>query len=334
MGHEQGRDRVKVCALPPCRLVPPRPITLLAPLLPPCCLAAWLAGVMVLTSNRAPHELPRHGLHEVRGGCTGRACVRACTPVRDTVLDQLPAQSAPIHLPAHAHLPCALPACCAGHVLPLCGRPGCHVRRGARGQQGLPGAAAGAGPAARCHAPGRRATGWARAARRRPRPAAVGAAGQCAAAAGPRVLQPAGAAQQRAHAPRVARGHAGGCAGARGGACGVWEVAAGARRGWGGAALSLEPGLPGAPRSCTQLLLLPQHTCEQRSCTRAPQVHEAALGAARFQFRELCAALTGPTDFIALATTYHTVVIGDVPRMSMQVGVARASRLWAARRTT
>jgi len=45
-------------------------------------------------------------------------------------------------------------------------------------------------------------------------------------------------------------------------------------------------------------------------------------GAASFHFSELCAAVTGPADFTALAQHYHTLFITGVPAMSMQVGCA------------
>eukprot|EP00983_Pelagomonas_calceolata_P074450 1152565-Pelagomonas_calceolata.AAC.5 len=45
----------------------------------------------------------------------------------------------------------------------------------------------------------------------------------------------------------------------------------------------------------------------------------ALAGAAYFHFAELCAAVTGPADFTALAQHYHTLFIHGVPAMSMQM---------------
>jgi hypothetical protein len=42
-------------------------------------------------------------------------------------------------------------------------------------------------------------------------------------------------------------------------------------------------------------------------------------GVARFAFPELCAQPVGAADYIALCQRYHTVVITDVPQMSMRI---------------
>jgi predicted ATPase len=42
-------------------------------------------------------------------------------------------------------------------------------------------------------------------------------------------------------------------------------------------------------------------------------------GIARFAFPELCAQPVGAADYIALCQRYHTVVITDVPQMSMRI---------------
>ena len=42
-------------------------------------------------------------------------------------------------------------------------------------------------------------------------------------------------------------------------------------------------------------------------------------GAAWFSFEELCARPLGPTDYVAVASHFHTVFISDVPAMSMRV---------------
>ncbi len=42
----------------------------------------------------------------------------------------------------------------------------------------------------------------------------------------------------------------------------------------------------------------------------------AAEGVARFEFDALCAAALGPGDYLALATTYHTLIVDDIPRLS------------------
>jgi cell division protein ZapE len=45
-------------------------------------------------------------------------------------------------------------------------------------------------------------------------------------------------------------------------------------------------------------------------------VREQARGAARFTFDDLCIQPLGPQDFLAIADTFHAVVVKDVPRLS------------------
>ena len=45
-------------------------------------------------------------------------------------------------------------------------------------------------------------------------------------------------------------------------------------------------------------------------------VREQARGAARFTFGDLCIQPLGPQDFLAIADTFHAVVVKDVPRLS------------------
>jgi cell division protein ZapE len=45
-------------------------------------------------------------------------------------------------------------------------------------------------------------------------------------------------------------------------------------------------------------------------------VPRAAKGVARFRFADLCERPLGAADYIAIATHFHTVVIGDIPRLS------------------
>ena len=42
---------------------------------------------------------------------------------------------------------------------------------------------------------------------------------------------------------------------------------------------------------------------------------KAARGAARFGFHELCEAALGPADYLAIAESFHTVIVDGVPRM-------------------
>jgi cell division protein ZapE len=42
----------------------------------------------------------------------------------------------------------------------------------------------------------------------------------------------------------------------------------------------------------------------------------AAEGVARFDFAALCAEALGAGDYLAIATSYHTLVLDDIPRLS------------------
>ncbi|OAN50132.1 ATPase [Paramagnetospirillum marisnigri] len=42
----------------------------------------------------------------------------------------------------------------------------------------------------------------------------------------------------------------------------------------------------------------------------------AATGVARFSFQQLCGAMLGPSDYLALAERYHTLVLSDIPLLS------------------
>jgi len=44
-------------------------------------------------------------------------------------------------------------------------------------------------------------------------------------------------------------------------------------------------------------------------------VPQAAKGVARFQFADLCERALGAADYIAIATHFHTVIIGGIPLM-------------------
>jgi cell division protein ZapE len=44
-------------------------------------------------------------------------------------------------------------------------------------------------------------------------------------------------------------------------------------------------------------------------------VPQAAKGVARFGFAELCERALGAADYIAIATHFHTIILGDIPRM-------------------
>ena len=49
---------------------------------------------------------------------------------------------------------------------------------------------------------------------------------------------------------------------------------------------------------------------------RKVRVPEAAMGVARFTFKELCEIPLGPLDYLAIAHTYHTLLIEDIPRLT------------------
>src|SRR5262249_41470529 len=46
------------------------------------------------------------------------------------------------------------------------------------------------------------------------------------------------------------------------------------------------------------------------------KVPQAAKGVARFRFADLCERAVGAADYIAIATHFHTVIIGDIPRLT------------------
>jgi cell division protein ZapE len=45
-------------------------------------------------------------------------------------------------------------------------------------------------------------------------------------------------------------------------------------------------------------------------------VPQAAMGVAFFRFADLCSKALGPRDYLEIARTFHTVIIGDIPRLS------------------
>ena len=49
---------------------------------------------------------------------------------------------------------------------------------------------------------------------------------------------------------------------------------------------------------------------------RKVPVPASAKGVARFRFADLCEQPLGPTDFIAIANAFHTVVLADIPRLA------------------
>jgi cell division protein ZapE len=49
---------------------------------------------------------------------------------------------------------------------------------------------------------------------------------------------------------------------------------------------------------------------------RSVEIPQAAAGAARFTFEELCGRPLGASDYIALADRYHTIFIDGVPKLS------------------
>jgi cell division protein ZapE len=51
---------------------------------------------------------------------------------------------------------------------------------------------------------------------------------------------------------------------------------------------------------------------------RQLRVPQAAAGVARFNFSELCEQPLGPSDFLAIAREYHTIVLDDIPRMGLE----------------
>ncbi|KAK1307122.1 hypothetical protein QJS10_CPA10g00333 [Acorus calamus] len=53
---------------------------------------------------------------------------------------------------------------------------------------------------------------------------------------------------------------------------------------------------------------------------RTLDVLESCNGVARFHFNYLCGRPVGAADYIAVAKSYHTVFISDIPVMSMRIG--------------
>ena len=51
---------------------------------------------------------------------------------------------------------------------------------------------------------------------------------------------------------------------------------------------------------------------------RELKISRAAKGVARVNFGELCEQALGPADYLALANAFHTVVLGDVPKLSKE----------------
>jgi len=51
---------------------------------------------------------------------------------------------------------------------------------------------------------------------------------------------------------------------------------------------------------------------------RKIKVRRTAAGVASFDFEELCTAATGAADFLAVARSFHTVVLHDIPFLSME----------------
>jgi cell division protein ZapE len=49
---------------------------------------------------------------------------------------------------------------------------------------------------------------------------------------------------------------------------------------------------------------------------RRVPVPASAKGVARFRFADLCEQPLGPTDFIAIANAFHTVILADIPRLA------------------
>jgi cell division protein ZapE len=49
---------------------------------------------------------------------------------------------------------------------------------------------------------------------------------------------------------------------------------------------------------------------------RSLRVPLAAVGVARFSFAQLCGAALGPSDYLALAARYHTLILSDIPLLS------------------
>ena len=64
-----------------------------------------------------------------------------------------------------------------------------------------------------------------------------------------------------------------------------------------------------------QILDLPGEPCEIRAKGRAIRVSEAAMGVARFTFRQLCEQPLGASDYLRIAREFHTIVLDGIPVM-------------------
>ena len=58
------------------------------------------------------------------------------------------------------------------------------------------------------------------------------------------------------------------------------------------------------------------HPVDLKVRGRKLQVPRAAKGVAWFSFRDLCEKPLGPSDFLTLAATFHTVIVSGIPRLS------------------
>jgi cell division protein ZapE len=56
------------------------------------------------------------------------------------------------------------------------------------------------------------------------------------------------------------------------------------------------------------------HIIEVRG--REVRVPLAAVGVARFSFAQLCGAALGPSDYLEMASRYHTLILSDIPILS------------------
>lgn len=59
----------------------------------------------------------------------------------------------------------------------------------------------------------------------------------------------------------------------------------------------------------------PQH-CWLTVKGRKVEIPREAAGVARLTFEELCARPLGPSDYLTLATTFHTLMVDDIPRLA------------------
>ena len=63
-------------------------------------------------------------------------------------------------------------------------------------------------------------------------------------------------------------------------------------------------------------------------CLADMQVPSAVPGVARFSFEELCAQPLGAADYLALAQTYHTLFLLNIPAMSLQASIRFSIAAW------